>query len=455
MATTKTKPIKSTVEKAIAYICNPEKTDQKLLITTYGCSAETADIEFAYTRDNAEKNGNMKGDVLARHLIQSFAPGEVSFEEAHRIGKELADEVLKGEYEYVLTTHIDKGHVHNHLLFNSVNFVTQRKYRSTKKTYYQIRNISDRLCKEHGLSVVVPGHDKGKSYKEYMETKNGTSWKAKLKDMIDKCIRKADSFEEFLELMKLGGYEIKHGKLMSFRAGGQERFTRGKTVGLNYTEERIRQRIHQKHQKTVMPKTRNTGINLLTDIENNIKAKQNAGYKHWAKLNNLKQAAKTLNFLSENNIFQYQQLLDKIKDVNDLFDETGAKMKEAEKRMTELSLLIKNLANYHQTKPVYDKYRQTKFKDKFKTENESQLIIYEAAHKALIATFPNGAFPNPKALKADYEKLSQQKTDLYGRYTELRKQVRKFETVKANLDRILYQSPQKSKDKKRDVDKEH
>lgn len=455
MATTKTKPIKSTVEKAIAYICDPKKTDQKLLITTYGCSTETADIEFAYTRDNAEKNVNTKGDVLARHLIQSFAPGEVTFEEAHQIGKELADEILKGEYEYVLTTHIDKGHVHNHLVFNSVNFVTQKKYRSNKKTYYQIRNISDRLCKEHGLSVVVPGQDKGISYKEYMEIKKGTSWKAKLKEMIDKCIWQADSFEEFLELMKLGGYEIKHGKLISFRAAGQERFTRGKTVGVNYTEERIWERIRQKKQKTVKPKTQDSGINLLMDIENNMKAQQNAGYKHWAKLNNLKQAAKTLNFLSEHNILQYQQLLDKIKDVNTIFDETGEKMKEAEKRLAELSLLIKNLTNYHQTKPVYDKFQQTVFKDKFKGENESQLIIYEAACKALTTAFPDGTLPNLKALKAESERLSQEKTDLYGRFTELRKQVRKYDTVKSNIDQILYQSPSKAKIQKRDADKEH
>ena len=173
MAVTKIHPVKTTLNKAIDYICNPDKTDNQILISSYGCSYQTADIEFGFTLSKARD----KGDNLGHHLIQSFAPGEVSYEEAHRIGKELADKVLGGKYEYVLTTHIDKGHIHNHIIFCAVDFTTHRKYVSNKKSYYQIRNESDRLCKEHGLSVVTPGQDRGKKYAEWDAERKGTSWK--------------------------------------------------------------------------------------------------------------------------------------------------------------------------------------------------------------------------------------------------------------------------------------
>lgn len=182
MAVTKTHPIKSTLKAAIDYILNPEKTDGKLLASSFGCGLETADIEFAWTREAAGD----RGTHLGRHLIQSFAVGETTPEEAHKIGMELAGAVLGGKYEFVLTTHVDKDHLHNHLIFNAVSFVDYKKYHSNKQSYHFIRRTSDRICKEHGLSVVVPGQDKGKSYAEYTAEKQGTSYKAKLKTAIDK-----------------------------------------------------------------------------------------------------------------------------------------------------------------------------------------------------------------------------------------------------------------------------
>ena len=236
MAVTKIKPIKSTLKKALEYIQNPDKTDDKMLVSSFGCSYETADIEFAFTLSQALDKGNN----LAHHLIQSFEPGEVSFEKAHEIGKQLADAVTKEQYEYVLTTHIDKGHVHNHIIFCAVNFVDYHKYNSNKRSYYGIRNISDRLCYENGLSVITPekGH-KGKSYIEYQTAKTGTSWKGKLKEAVDLLIPQVADFEELLEKLQASGYEIKNGKYVSCRAPGQERFTRLKTLGADYTEEAI------------------------------------------------------------------------------------------------------------------------------------------------------------------------------------------------------------------------
>ena len=208
MAVTKIKPIKSTLSKALAYIQNPAKTEEKMLVSSFGCSYETADIEFAYTLSQALEKGNN----LAHHLMQSFEPGEVSYEKAHEIGRQLADAVTKGQYEYVLTTHIDKGHVHNHIIFCAVNFIDHSKYNSNKRSYYGIRNISDRLCRENGLSVVVPGRgSKGKSYAEYQAEKTGTSWKGKLKIAVDALIPQASDFADFLRLLQAAGYEIKPG----------------------------------------------------------------------------------------------------------------------------------------------------------------------------------------------------------------------------------------------------
>lgn len=239
MAVTKTHPIKSTLKAAIDYILNPEKTDGKLLASSFGCGLETADIEFAWTREAAGD----RGTHLGRHLIQSFAVGETTPEEAHKIGMELAQAVLGGKYEFVLTTHVDKDHLHNHLIFNAVSFVDYKKYHSNKQSYHAIRRTSDRICKEHGLSVVVPGQDKGKSYAEYTAEKQGTSYKAKLKTAIDTLIPQVKDFDELLRRLQEMGYEIKQGKYISFRAAGQERFTRAKTLGAAYTEEAIKERI--------------------------------------------------------------------------------------------------------------------------------------------------------------------------------------------------------------------
>ena len=240
MAVTKIKPIKGTLNKALDYIQNPAKTDEKILVSSFGCAYETADIEFGFTLSQALDKGNN----LAHHLIQSFEPGEVDYQTAHEIGRQLADAVTKGQHEYVLTTHIDKGHIHNHVIFCAVNFVDHHKYNSNKRSYYGIRNMSDKLCREHGLSVITPSRgSKGKSYAEYQAEKTGTSYKGKLKIAVDALIPQVSDFEELLSKLQAAGYEIKPGKYISCRAPGQERFTRLKTLGADYTEEAISERI--------------------------------------------------------------------------------------------------------------------------------------------------------------------------------------------------------------------
>ena len=443
MAVTKIKPVKSTLSKALDYIENPDKTDGKMLISSFGCSYETADIEFGYTLSQALDKGNN----LAFHLIQSFAPGEVDYEKAHEIGKQLADAVTKGQHEYVVTTHIDKGHIHNHIIFCAVNFVDHRKYNSNKRSYYGIRNMSDKLCRENGLSVVVPGKgSKGKSYAEYQAEKTGTSWKGKLKIAIDALIPQVSSFEELLQRLQVAGYEIKPGKYVSCRAPGQERFTRLKTLGADYTEEAIRERIAGRRTKAAKAPREQRGVSLLIDIENSIKAAQSKGYEQWAKIHNLKQAAKTMNFLTEHKIEQYADLVSRIEEMAAESGQAADALKNAEKRLAEMAVLIKNVSTYQKTKPVYDAYRKARNREKYRAGQEQAIILHEAAARSLKAA-GIAKLPNLAALQSEYEALQAQKEALYADYGKLKKKVREYDIIKQNIDSILQADRQPEREK--------
>ena len=600
MAVTKTHPIKSTLKAAIDYILNPEKTDGKLLASSFGCGLETADIEFAWTREAAGD----RGTHLGRHLIQSFAVGEttpeeahkigmelaqavlggkyefvltthvdkdhlhnhlifnaVSFvdykkyhsnkqsyhfirrtsdrickehglsvvvpgqdkgksyaeytaekqgtsykaklktaidtlipqvkdfdellrrlqemgyeikqgkyisfraagqerftrtktlgaaytEEAHKIGMELAGAVLGGKYEFVLTTHVDKDHLHNHLIFNSVSFVDYKKYHSNKQSYYHIRRTSDRICKEHGLSVVVPGQDRGKSYAEYTAEKQGTSYKAKLKTAIDNLIPRVKDFDELLRRLQEMGYEIKQGKYISFRAAGQERFTRTKTLGAAYTEEAIKERIKGVYVAKTKTLREDKKIRLVVDLENSIKAQQSAGYERWAKIHNLKQAAKSMNFLTENKIEYYSELESKIADIMTAHDAAAKAVKEVEQRMSDLSLLIKHTTTYRQLKPIYDEYRKSPDKEKYLRGHESEIILFEAAARAL-KEMQIKKLPDLAALRKEYRSLNDRKTKLYEDYRQAKKQMQEYGVVKKNVDSILYPSQSRAREQER------
>ena len=430
MAVTKIKPIKSTLSKALDYVQNPDKTDGKTLVFSFGCSYETADIEFGFTLSQALDRGNN----LAHHLIQSFEPGEVDYEKAHEIGKQLADAVTKGQYEYVLTTHIDKGHIHNHIIFCAVNFVDYHKYVSNKRTYYGIRNISDRLCRENGLSVLVPEKGgKGKNYAVYKKEKTA---KAKLKLAVDTLIPQVSDFEELLARLQAEGFTIKRGKYVSCLVPGQERFTRLKTLGADYTEEAIKERIAGKRARTAKAPKEQRGVSLLIDIENSIKAQESRGYEQWAKIHNLKLAAKTMNFLTEHQIEQYADLISRIEEINAENEKTADALKSVEKRLADMAVLMKHVATYQKTKPTYEAYRRAKDKNAYRAKNESSLILYEAAAKALKASGIT-KLPNLTAMQEEYRKLQAQEEALYADYGKLKKQVKEYDVIKQNIDRIL------------------
>ena len=384
----------------------------------------------------------MKGNNLAHHLIQAFEPGETTPEQAHEIGRQLADEVLGGKYPYVITTHIDKGHLHNHIIFCAVDMVQQRKYISNRRSYAYIRRTSDRLCKENGLSVVKPGKDKGKSYAEWDAQRKGKSWKAKLKIAIDAAIPQAKDFDDFLRLMQAQGYEIKQGKFVSFRAPGQERFTRCKTLGEDYTEEAITRRIKGLAVDRGPKRKATKEITMRIDLENSIKAQQSAGYAKWAKVHNLKQAARTLNFLTEHGIDDYAALESKVAEISAANDEAVDALKTVERRLGEMAVLIKHISIYKQLRPVALELRQAKNKAAFRQEHESQLILYEAAARALKEAGMK-KLPNLYALKAEYKKLDGEQEGLSEQYNEVKKELKEYGIIKQNVDSILRVTPGK------------
>ena len=447
MAVTKTHPIKSTLKAAIDYICNPEKTDGKLLVSAYGCAAETADIEFSWTRRHAID----KGTNLGRHLIQAFQPGEVTPEQAHEIGMELAKEILGGKYEFVLTTHIDKDHVHNHLIFNAVSFVDHKHYHSNKRSYHYIRRTSDRLCKEQGLSVIIPGQDKDKSYIGHQAAQNGTSYKAKLKAAIDRLLPDCSDLEELLRRLQREGYEIKRGKYISARAPDQERFTRLKTLGVDYTEEALVARIAGRPKPSRQPQQRTGKPSLLINIQNNLKVQQSAGYKHWATIENLKRAAETLNFLTEHGISGYEELAERCNGAAAATARMKADLRATEKEMERLTLTMKHAATYRQLRPMYDQYRQSRDKEKFLRGHEGEIILFEATARELkrLDAVP---LPATQRLRAEMDELTTRRTALQTELRKIQKEEKEYDMIQKNIDILLSNQNKRGKTKDHEIE---
>ena len=359
MAYTKILAIKATVDKAIEYICNPDKTDEQIYVSSYACTPETAAIDFKYTLDHCRENSPNK----AYHLIQAFAPGEVGYEEAHRIGKELAGKVSEGKYSYVVTTHIDKGHIHNHIIFCAADNIEYNKYHDCTQTYHRIRHLSDELCKEHNLSVIIPGGERGKKYKEWQSDQNGSTWKTQLRRDINFFIKSASTYEEFLLLMRAKGYEIKGktfgedaAKYISFRPLDKEHFVRGsaRSLGKEYTKERIRERIEKKRErKAVIPKKDYSARRLIDTSDE--KFQNSPGLQQWAAIENLKIAAQ-----SYNEAGSLYDLEHKITVKTEVGKSAKQSVVELEHRMKDLAEIIKYAEQYKDNRSYHIGYKKAK-----------------------------------------------------------------------------------------------
>ena len=436
MAYTEIHAIKATVNKAIDYICNPEKTDDKIFISAFACSPETAAIDFKYTLDHCRENA----PNLAYHLIQSFAPGEVSFEEAHEIGKQLADRVLEGKYAYVLTTHIDKDHPHNHIIFCATNHINFDKYHDCKQTYYRIRKLSDELCLEHNLSVIIPDGKRGKKYNEWQAHKTDTSWKTQIRKDINLAIKSSATYEEFLLLLKAKGYELKgesleenNAKYISFRPLDKERFVRGsaKSLGKEYTKERIQERIASglERKSTVHSKTQSS--KRLIDV-NDEKFTNSIGLKRWATVENLKTASAIYN--EAHSIMELEQKLSVALDAS-----ASAKKNvlEMEKRMKQMAEIIKYAEQYKNTLPYYSTYKNAKQRDAYFQKHESKIILFGGAKRMLEQAGIDLKTLNLKKLKAEYQELEMKKKELSVTYKTCEKESSQIRRQLEELQKYL------------------
>ncbi len=462
MAYTKIHAITATVNKAVDYICNPAKTDEGILISSYGCSPETAAYDFKFALSKTSQSDPNK----AYHLIQSFLPGEVSYKEAHQIGVELADKLLEGKYSYVVTTHIDKGHVHNHIIFCAADNVNHEKYHDCKKTYYNIRSLSDDLCREHELSIITPGEKRGKTYKEWQSGKNGSAWKEQLKADIDEAIKNAATYEDCIALIRAKGYEVKgedfgekaH-KFISFRPLDRERFIRGsaKSLGAEYTKERIRERIEEKalvkDRKRVPFPVRKKPIvkdysrkNLIDTTEE--KFTQSPGLKHWADIQNLKIAA-----ASYSQAGSIAELEKQIAAKSTLAKTARESLVEAERQLKDFGQVLKYAEQYKANHIYHVRYQKSKDKDAYLRRHETELILHDGAENMLKRFSINPKNIDVEKLRSDYNALYSKKQALQKTYKAAEKETadlnQKLDTLNQYLARTL---GQQVTDKKIDKD---
>ena len=416
MAITKIHPIKSTLNLAISYIVNDEKTDEQILVSTHKCHQETAHTQFLKTRENI----GTKGTVLARHLIQSFLPGEVNPKTAHQIGLELCRKILKDEYEFVLSTHIDKGHIHNHIVFNNVNMITGKCYQSNKRSYHQIRYQSDKLCKENNLSVVDEFYESykkkyktnGKSWYENEQAKRGTSWKSRLRFDIDRMIKQSKDWNEFLQKMAELGYEIKYGKHIAFKPKDKARFTRAKTIGEDYSEERLKERIAER--EFIKAHTVKKRIGNVIDMNTNVKVKESKGYEYWATKHNLNTMAESVIYIREHGIKSVKQLDEFIRKSADKRQNLQDQIKVIDKEMQELSATMEQVHIVKKYREYYKEYKANPSDKVFSNEYKSQITLYENALSELKKSYSK--LPNSKDILDKLDKLQEKKNTLMGEY---------------------------------------
>ncbi len=439
------------------YSKNPDKTNDGEYISAYECDPAIVDAQFLLSKRQYKSitGREQKNDVISYQIRQSFKPGEITPEEANRIGYELGMRFTKGRHAFLVATHIDKAHIHNHIIYNSTSLDCQRKFRDFRGSGLAVRKISDRLCLEHGLSIIENPKRGKKHYGKWLGDNRRPSFQENLRIAIDAALaKKPIDFDAFLRSMQQTGYEVKAGKHLAFRIAGQTKFSRLHSLGEGYSEDEIRSVIAggktRTPSKTKRPARQAQGVNLMVDIQAKLQAGKGPSYERWAKVFNLKQMAQTINFLTENNLLEYAELEEKAAAASARFNELSAQIKAAEKRMTEIGNLKTHIINYSKTRDIYTAYRKSGYSKKFYEENASDILLHKAAKSAFDA-LPGKKIPTIKALQAEYATLLAEKNRAYSWYSAARKEMKELLTAKMNVDRLLSNArEQTEKNRKQD-----
>lgn len=453
MATTRLMPLHprkdrteaKSIGAVIEYVINPRKTEQGELITSYACEVETVAGEFMLAkREYLARTGRHRGkdDVIGYHLRQSFLPGEVTAEEANRIGQELAMRFTHGNHAFIVATHTDRHHLHNHIIFHSINLDCDRKFRNFWGSSLAIRRLSDTLCIQHGLSIVETPKRHGKSYNKWLSDQAKPTHRDVLRDAIDMALmqRPAD-FDALLDLLRAAGWKTKLGKRVSLHRQDQKRFIRLDTLGDDYSEEKLRVVLAGKARHTPHPLKQKASapekqVNMLVDIQAKLQAGKGAGYERWAKVFNLKQMAQTLNYLSEHGLLDYADLEKQTVAATARFNELSETIHDAEARMSEIAALKAQIINYVKTRETYAAYRKAGYSKQYLAAHEQEILLHKAAKKAF-DELGIKKLPTIKALQEEYTRKLAQKKTAYGEYRKARDEMRQILTVKANVDSIL------------------
>ena len=443
--TGKGRTVGTAIEDIIDYVKNPEKTDHGKLITSWQCDSRTADAEFLLSKQQyIKKTGRVRGedDVIAYHLRQSFRPGEITPDEANRLGCELARRFTKGNHAFIVCTHIDKAHIHNHIIWNSTALDETRKFRNFWGSTRAIRRLNDTICIQNGYSIVENPKAKGKSYDKWLGDQKKPSHRERICFAIDDALAKnPDSFDALLELLHQAGYEIKQGKVPSLRGSEQRNYIRMDTLGAGYSPDELRAiiagtRTHTPRKRSVLYKPAKPSGSLLIDIQAKLQEGKGAGYAKWAKRFNLKQMSQTMIYLEENGLLDLDTLHEQAAAASATYHDLSWKIKNAEQRMTEIQILQQHIVNYSKTRNVYVGYRKAGYSKKYLAEHEADILLHKAAKKY----FDDQGLeklPTYQSLQKEYAELMTQKKSMYSDYKKAQEKMRELQTAKANVDRIL------------------
>lgn len=459
MATTRIMPLHCgkgrTVGRAISdildYVKNPEKTDHGNLITSYQCNSRIADAEFLFAKQQyIQKTGRVRGadDVIAYHLRQSFRPGEITPEEANRLGCELASRFTKGNHAYIVCTHIDKSHVHNHIIWTATTLTCDRKFQNFWGSAKAVRRLNDTICIQNGYSIVENPKGHGKSYDKWLGDQAKPSHRELLRIALDNALaEKPDTMDALLRLLRDAGWEIKSGKEYSFRMADWKRFVRMDTLGADYTKDALlavlngeKSHIPRKRKSSVLEPPR---LQLAIDIQAKLQEGKGAGYARFASVFNLKQMAQAMNYIQEHGL-EYNELAGKVSEATTQYNALSAQIKAAEKRMGEISVLRKHIINYSKTREVYVAYCKSGYSKDYLAEHESEILLHRAAKKAF-DELGLSKIPTKKSLDLEYSQLLEEKKEAYGQYRQARDEMKELTIIKHNIDKLLgYQDIEKS-----------
>jgi len=449
--TGKGQSIQSALGRTVDYVENPDKTDGGELISSYACNPTIAEQEFIFIKAQyTNLTGRTQGDknVIAYHLRQSFKPDEIDPQKANKIGYNLAMSLTKGKHAFIVCTHVDRKHIHSHIVFNSTTLDCTKKFRNFWNSAFVIRKISDILCLENSLSVIEnPKESKG-HYGKWLGNQKPLTHSDRLRQTIDKVLaQKPIDFPSFLLEMQSQGYEVKTGTHLAFKSKEQKKFIRLKSLGNGYSENEIKSVIDGKSVHNPQTPKQEKSVNVLVDIQAKMQQGRGAGYEQWAKTYNVKQMAKTINYLTENNLLNYDDLKKKSDVVSEEFHKISKQLKATETRLKEVSDLRKHIIQFAKTKETYEEYKKTGYSSKFKEDNITEILLHQAA-KNYFKEIGLKKLPKMAELKSEQDALSLAKKKAYSNYHILKKEMQELSIAKQNIEQILeMNTPKKSKQK--------